>query len=166
MYQKDFKTKSEGHQNKDGFRETIEVFKQKHPFKTEWVSNAADEELISFSEAAGKYMAPMDKFKKEDKQALSKSQIRNVFGEIKRIQQKGICLQESYTSFLILKPKVAYANGRNKSMGMELFKWIFDEGWEVVNQCKDNSRKQIVYNNFCNVLESILAYHKAYGGKD
>lgn len=163
MYQKDLKKQSKSHQDKDGSREKIEDFKAKHPFNGKWVSDGADDEMIIFSEAAGKYLAP--KYK-NDKEALSKSQIRNVFGEIKRIQQKGIIFQESITSFLILKPKVAYANGRNKTIGMSLFKWIFDEGWEIVNQCKDESRKQIVYNNFCNLLESILAYHKAYGGED
>ena len=125
-------------------------------FNSDWVKLGADVQMINFAEMAGKYMAPFDN---KDKQCLSKSQIRNVFGEIKRIQARGFDLPESKSSFLLLKPKVAYAEGRNRTIGLSLFKHIFDKAWDSV----DDQRS---YQNFCNLLEAILAYHKAFGGKD
>jgi CRISPR-associated protein Csm2 len=126
-------------------------------FNSKWITEGADESFVKFADEAGKYMAPQDN---KDKQALSKSQIRNVFGEIKRIQLKGFNTPESKSAFMLLKPKVAYAEGRNRTMGLSLFKKIFDEGWIYAKENK------ITYQNFCNLLEAILAYHKAYGGKD
>lgn len=133
-------------------------------FNSDWITKGADQEMIEFSEKAGDYMAPCgitDKDRKYDKQSLSKSQIRNVYGEIKRIQFKNFKLDETKTSFMLLKPKVAYAEGRNRTMGLSLFKLIFDDAWNEVS--KDFNSKR--YNNFCALLESILAYHKAKGGE-
>lgn len=129
-------------------------------FAEKWIKDEADEFMNDFTENAGKYMAPQYE---KDKEKLSKSQIRNVYGEIKRIQLKGIDNSEGKSSFVLLKAKVAYAEGRNKTMGLTLFKLIFDKGWQIVVDNKFDSK---MYNNFCNLLEAILAYHKAYGGKD
>lgn len=139
-----------------GTRDSANNFFANLRFKPEWISIGADEEMVKFAEDVGKYMAPLNKY---DKQALTKSQIRNVFGEIKRINLKGFDTTEGKSSFMLLKPKVAYAEGRNKTMGLSLFKIIFDVSWKYVVDKKS-------YQNFCNLIESILAYHKAFGGKD
>ncbi len=114
-----------------------------------WITNKADEAMIDFSDEAGKYMA---------KNGLTNSKIRSIYGEIKRIQMGDF--EKEKASFLLLRPKVAYALGRDdKNKGLELFKLIFDEtSKKVVDQ------KSFV--NFCNLFESILAFHKSYGGKD
>lgn len=138
-------------------RDNPSKFLNDYPFDENWIKVGADEKMVEFANKAGEYMAPKDN---RDKQMLSKSQIRNVFGELKRIQLKGIDKQEGYTSFMLLKPKVAYAEGRNRTMGLTLFKLIFDKAWEKVG------REQNSYNNFCALIEAVLAYHKAYGGKD
>lgn len=133
-------------------------------FNPNWIIKGADKDMIVFSEKAGDYMAPCGltkEDKKYDKQCLSKSQIRNVYGEIKRIQFKDINADETKTSFMLLKPKVAYAEGRNRTMGLSLFKLIFDDAWNEVS--KEFNKKE--YNNFCALLESVLAYHKAKGGE-
>jgi CRISPR-associated protein Csm2 len=68
--------------------------------------------------------------------------------------------EKEKSSFYLLKPKVAYALGRDeRNEGLKLFKKIFDECFEYVTDQK-------AYLNFCNLMEAILAYHKAYGGKD
>lgn len=120
-------------------------------FKAQWIKDGADEELISFAEEAGKYMANNN---------LTKSKIRSIYGEIKRIQMGQF--EKEKSSFYLLRPKVAYALGREekgKSNGMQLFKLIFDKAALEVKTEKD-------FNNFCNMLEAILAYHRANGGKD
>ena len=141
-------------------REPVDLFFAHLSFQPKWITNGADKSMITFADRAGKYMAPMYR---KDGQAMSKSQIRNVFGEMKRIQLKWdesqeIIANECVSSFMLLKPKVAYAEGRNKTLGLSLFKKIFDEGWKYVNENKKN------YDNFCALLEAILAYHKSHGG--
>lgn len=116
--------------------------------KKEWITVEADKEMISFAEEAGKYM-------KEN--SLTTSQIRNIYGEIKRIQMN--TYEKKKSDFFLLKPKVAYALGRNKdNKGLQLFKDIFDRLSPFVSDEKS-------YHNFCNLMEAILAYHKANGGK-
>jgi CRISPR-associated protein Csm2 len=141
-------------------RENPKTFFDNHSFKKEWILSGADKDMIKYAEEFGEYMAPKGKDKNEknrDNQCLTKSQIRNVFGELKRIQGD---FKSNKSSFYLLKAKVAYAEGRNNTMGMRLFKLAFDEGWNYVG---DNEKYFI---NFCYFIEAILAYHKAHGGKD
>ncbi|WP_455584485.1 type III-A CRISPR-associated protein Csm2 [Bacteroides sp.] len=135
-------------------REKPAKFLENTPFENSWILTGADMKMVEFAEKAGKYMAP---YYERDKEALSKSQIRNVFGEIRRIEGN---FSENKFSFYLLKPKVAYAEGRNRTQGLSLFKLIFDKGWELVNG------EEKKFKNFCNLIEAILAYHKANGGKD
>lgn len=133
-------------------------------FKSEWITDGITEETISFLRCAGDYMAPMTD---QDKLALTNSQIRNVYGELKRIQMKGFL--ESQSEFLLLKPKVAYAAKRKSDCevetGMELFKKIFDKSYDAVSQIKDKDPKEQAFKNLCSVMEGLIAYHKYYGGK-
>ncbi len=118
-------------------------------FKKEWITIGADKEMVTFVEKAGKYMA---------RNGLTNSKIRSIYGEIKRIQMSEF--EKEKTSFYLLKPKVAYALGRDgNNQGLKLFKEIFDNSFPYVTDTK-------TYKNFCNLIEAVLAYHKAYGGKD
>lgn len=114
-----------------------------------WIKNGATAEMIKYAEEAGKFMA-------ENK--LTNSKIRSIYGEIKRIQMGEF--EKEVSAFYLLKPKVAYALGRDENNeGLKLFKLIFD-------LCSTDVENQKTYHNFCNLIEAILAYHKAYGGKD
>lgn len=129
--------------------ETPEAVFQKANFQSKWITDQADKDLVIFAETMGKYMA---------NNGLTNSKIRSIFGEIKRIQMGEFDKEKS--SFYLLKPKVAYALGREKTnKGLQLFKLLFDKSSEYVNSQK-------CYLNFCNLVEAVLAYHKAYGGKD
>lgn len=132
-------------------------------FKSEWITKGIDASTIAFLRAAGDYMAPM---KDSDKLALTNSQIRNVYGELKRIQMKGF--DKSQSEFLLLKPKVAYAakrkSDRETETGMELFKRIFDKAYVAVIQVPDDE-KENAFKNLCSIMEGLIAYHKYYGGK-
>lgn len=108
-----------------------------------WITNEANSDLPVFANKVGKEMA---------KTGLTSSKIRSIYGEIKRIQMNGFDNQKAY--FYLLKPKVAYAFGReNDNKGLALFKVIFDRASSEVKDAK-------TYNNFCNFMEAILAYHK------
>lgn len=116
-------------------------------FNANWITKEADKDLIVFAEKAGKYMAD---------NKLTNSKIRNVYGEIKRIQMG--TFEKEKSSFYLLRPKVAYALGRERdNRGLEMFKLIFDAAFNSVSDGK-------TYQNFCRLIEAILAYHKANGG--
>lgn len=118
-------------------------------YDSAWITCGADEKLVKYAEEAGKFMA---------KNGLTNSKIRSIYGEIKRIQMGDF--EKEKSSFFLLKPKVAYALGRDdKNEGLSLFKLIFDK-------CSADVKDRKTYINFCNFIEAILAYHKANGGKD
>lgn len=118
-------------------------------YQSEWISNGANEKTVAFAETTGEYMAI---------NGLTNSKIRSIYGEIKRIQMGDFLKEKS--SFYLLKPKVAYALGRDSNnKGLQLFKLIFDT-------CSIDVSDQKTYINFCNLIEAILAYHKSFGGKD
>ena len=122
------------------------MFSEK-PFQENWITTGADANLVEYAEKMGEFMA---------QNGLTNSKIRSIYGEIKRIQMGEFEREKS--SFYLLKPKVAYALGRDeKNEGIKLFKRIFDTASQSVSNQKS-------YLNFCNLIEAILAYHKAYGG--
>ncbi len=135
-------------------------------FKSNWIIVGADADMIKFAEEAGRALADYDyvasnpqKNRARDKYKLTTSQIRNVYSEIKRIQARSYDKEKN--SFFLLKPKVAYATARatsSKGYGMDMFKGIFDQAFQYV---KDSE----TYDNFCNLMEAVLAYHRFYGGK-
>lgn len=115
-------------------------------YKSNWIKDGADDSINKWAEESGHFMA---------ENGLTSSKIRNIYGEIKRIQMGGFDKEKS--SFYLLKPKVAYAYARedkSKNEGIKLFKKIYDK---ISNDVDSKDR----YNNFCNLIEAILAYHKA-----
>ena len=117
--------------------------------KAEWIKNGANEEMVSFAERCGKELV---------NGGLTNSKIRSIYGEVKRIP--GVKnFEKSKSSFFLLKPTVAYAYGRDRgNAGLKLFKEIFDGAFPYVSD-------DTTYNNFCNLMEAVLAYHRAFGGK-
>lgn len=138
-----------GNQNRDRDVESASTVFSNLVFNNQWILSEADKSLIEYAEKAGKFMA---------QNGLTNSKIRSIYGEIKRIQMGDF--EKEKVSFYLLKPKVAYALGRDpRNEGLILFKKIFDNCYSFVSDSKS-------FINFCNFLEAILAYHKAFGGKD
>ena len=139
---------SKNHQGGNSVNSADSFFYQLE-YKSVWITSEASKELVEYAEKAGKFMA---------KNGLTNSKIRSIYGEIKRIQM-GV-FEKERSSFYLLKPKVAYALGRDdKNEGLKLFKKIFDKSAADVSDQKS-------FQNFCGFIEAILAYHKFYGGKD
>ena len=125
----------------------IDVFVRNHAFNKQWILSPADQTLVDYAEAAGKFMA---------EKKLTNSKIRSIYGEIKRIQMG--TFEKEKSSFYLLKPKVAYAMGRDKdNEGLKLFKYVFDQCYSLV--VDENT-----YKNFSHFMEAILAFHRANGG--
>jgi CRISPR type III-A-associated protein Csm2 len=130
-----------------------------------WVKNGIDPDLIKWSDAFANSLV---------QKGLKTNQIRNVFGEVKRIQltandfltNEGI-LQNKFDekSILLLIPKLAYVAKKSKIFIANELKTVLTAGLNVVISGTNTETKKAYYENFVNVLESILAYHKAHGGE-
>ncbi|MEA3278025.1 MAG: type III-A CRISPR-associated protein Csm2 [Pseudomonadota bacterium] len=86
---------------------------------------------------------------------LSSSQIRNAYGNMKKIEMQGWDAQTE-RSLLLLKPRLAYAASRQKAV---------KELSETIGTAIDYVRDQGSFQRFCQFFEAIVAYHKAFGGK-
>lgn len=130
---------------------------QKAPF---WIANGLDKEAILYAEKFGQELTKPDG---NEKQKLSTSQIRNVYGDVQKMKMKGFDEQE----FLLLKPRLAYTTLRssNKTEGSKQFKQVIEKALEAVLEGKDQNEKSIRFQNFANFFEAILAYHRSFGGK-
>lgn len=116
----------------------------------------------AFLEAAERLGEKLNQGKKEKR--LSTSQIRQVFTRLKAIEAKGYVQQK--TDFMMLKPYLAYAAGRQRSVdGLQLFKEAITIGIEAVFEAKSIEEEQHRFFNFCKLFEAVLAYHRACGGK-
>lgn len=126
-----------------------------------WITQGLDEPAVVFTEKFGEYLADRGR-------GLSTSQIRNVFGEVRRIQMKGENNPSFNTEVLLLKPKLSYAksraNGKNQRERIEALAEVLTFGIEGIFLNSD-SKKFIYFENFAAFFEAILAYHRANGGK-
>lgn len=144
---KDFKTG--GFRTTDPKQEAQEFFLKCPSFKNEWINVGADNAMPDFVDAMGKTLAA---------KGLTTSKIRSIYGEIKRIEMAGY--EREKASFFLLKPKMAYATGRDdKNVGLQLFKLLFDTAYVLVHDDK-------TFINFCKLMEAVLAYHKFYHPKE
>lgn len=150
-------------------------------FQERWITKGIDKEGIDYLEKLGIHLC--DKEKPSDspgRAAVTVSQIRNVFGEITRINSMIVATtkkklnsneeKEKYdkvrTDFLLLRPKIAYNAARviEKQRGesrIKVFRDVLDKAHRIVDS---NEPKQI--SNFTQVVECLVAYHKVYGGKE
>lgn len=118
------------------------------------------DKTVEFAERFGKYLA-----KKEDDTVdpLTTSQLRKFFGEVKRQQLKDY----SETSFVMLKPKLAYAVGRAKQKAKKEIKIVkIDDFYKVISHAIDDviqtpsADRDKAFKNFIAAFEAIVAYHK------
>ncbi|MDY5194556.1 MAG: type III-A CRISPR-associated protein Csm2 [Candidatus Aphodosoma sp.] len=128
------------------------VSQLKRDFKLDWIRKGADQEMIDYADKVGKYTK---------NNLLTTTKIRNLYGEIKRIQSKNNFKDEK-SSIYLLKARFAYAYGREKDVriknALEVLLNIFKDSVQCIN---DNE----TYNNYCNLMEAIIAFHRYYGGK-
>ena len=84
---------------------------------------------------------------------LSTSQIRNIFGEVKRMQMRGF---DPY-KFQLLRPRLAYAAGRHRGAVEELK--------DVLEVAIGEVKGEEGFRRFADFFEAILAYHREAGGR-
>lgn len=96
--------------------------------------------------------------------SIHTNQLRNVFSAVNGIKTKFInrkSLEEIKDDLILLKPKLAYAKGRQPKI--EPFQRFMFEAIDSVANSKNFER---ALTNFFALVEAIVAYHKYYGGKD
>ncbi|MBL8188520.1 MAG: type III-A CRISPR-associated protein Csm2 [Acidobacteria bacterium] len=108
--------------------------------------------LVETAEVFGRHLNKKER-KREDN--LSTNQIRNVFGEVKRMEMGKF----DPDKFVLLKPKLAYAAARANIDTARQFAEVMT--W-AVTEVDDDADK---FARFVDFFEAILAYHKAAGGK-
>jgi len=101
--------------------------------------------------------------KDKDILTVTASQLRNVFSDINRIRMdwraEKLDDKALISRLILLKPKLAYA-ARYEGV-KKLLKKDFEDAIEGV---VSSSKKKKAANNFFRFVESIVAYHKYYGG--
>ena len=147
-------------------------------FKSSWIRDEITPETVSFAKEFGRKLASNGKrkemrfSKKEGREVefeveevkLTTSQLRKFFGEVKR--QQTIGYKES--SFILLKPKLAYAVGRVKD-GRKYYK--IEDLYNVLSNAVDivvspeTTNKEKAFRNFIAFFEAIVAYHKSEENK-
>lgn len=130
-------------------------------FKSDWIKTSINEDTVKFAEWFGAFLCDKQDGDRLGRLAMTTSQIRNVFGEVKRIQAKGYSTEKS--AFLLLRPKIAYAEARVKAKSGNSKITDFRKVMEMAHTAVTNDDQ---FQNFVDFFEATLAYHKAAGGRD
>jgi CRISPR-associated protein Csm2 len=142
----------------------------KEEFNKVWIQKGITKECVDFTEKLGKYLCDINEKGFSGPSALTTSQIRNFFGEVKRIQLNGIEKGNNRSAFLLIRPKLAYAEARakmrNSRSRISVFKEYVQKAHAEVKTEASDIELKVMFQNFVDFLEAILAYHKAYGGRD
>lgn len=130
-----------------------------------WIQERITEDAVEWAKSFGEFLQQDDK-RNRGTGPLTTSQIRKFFGELKRIQADPIKYQEEIP---MLKAKLAYAVGRDASSyrGVVQYKTKIKEFYEELELGIDYIRGVDKENfvRFVKLVESVVAYHKFYGGK-
>lgn len=117
----------------------------------EAVKNGIDNSFIEWADSFGMNIA----------QSVSTSQIRNIYGTVKKLEMAS---ELNEPELLLLKPRISYATQRNKSL-RDLSKQLTSAIDAVVDTGVSAKQKEVRFRRFCQGFEAILAYHRAHGGK-
>jgi CRISPR-associated protein Csm2 len=102
------------------------------------------------------------------RQRLTTSQIRAIFGEVRQIQAEWTISEDSrrkaLRKLILLKPKMAYRARRESGRAVEALKDVLEPAVDLVIQEKDQKKQDGHFQRFVEFFEAILAYHKAHGG--
>lgn len=126
---------------------------------------AALSEVEVFGRLIGKDLDRDKMAGRKKDERVTRSQIRQIFTRLKSIESKGINTAGQWTEFMMLKPYLAYAAKRGATEGIRELKTVLDVALDTVLAAEEDSQARATrFNNFCKLFESILAYHRAYGG--
>jgi CRISPR-associated protein Csm2 len=105
------------------------------------------------------------------KDRLKTHQLRNVFSSIEKMRsmfkQKKNFDEELEMQLIMLKPKIAYAAGRQKSVRYNFFPFVeaaVDSVIEVADKKEEKNTNRALHSFFA-LMESVVGYHKFFESK-
>lgn len=115
------------------------------------------EELVTWAQRIGEAIA----------QQVTTSQIRNVFGTARQIQLRWPNDPEgAYRDAVLLRPKLSYF-AKREGRGMEDLRRVLAPALEMISERGITEKeRQDRFDRFMDFFEAIVAFHKAYGGKE
>lgn len=122
------------------------------------IKNGITEKDVFWSDEFGKHLATDS----DDFIGITTSQIRKFFGELRSIEAQSF-QKFTLSEVLLLKPKLAYAVGRDKTKRVK--SKIGDFYLELSSAIKEIENVEH-FGNFVKLVEAVVAYHKYHGGKD
>lgn len=125
--------------------------------KTSWIKEGLDKEGVAYCEDFAIHLLDL-RDGRPSFNAMTTSQVRNYFGEMRRIQLKGF--DSNRIAFTMLKPKLAYSVARVDKQGARI-----KDFRRVAELLMDQVENKEHYDNLVSFMEATVAYHKAYGGK-
>lgn len=133
----------------------------KQKLDPKWVKEQITQEVVNWCESFGKYLAAKGTKPTTDRRtgkqettsvgAMSTSQLRKFFGEVKRIE-----MQYNASDVAMLNPLLAYAVGRDEGKTkIKDFQVEISKAISAITTEKE-------FKNFVDIFEAIVAYHKCY----
>lgn len=117
------------------------------------VTQGKPELLVKWAEDIGQAIA----------RQVTTSQIRNIFGTVRRIQMNwDASPTRAYRETVLLKPKLGYFAKRERGPGMAALEKILAPAIDEITGTDAEKRERFM--NFVDFFEAILAYHKKHGG--
>ncbi len=130
---------------------TDEVAKEVGQLKS--LADMTAERLVETASQMGDFLA--------NRVRLKTSQIRKFLDAVNAIKSKSIQKQQDDPFFrsecMLLKPKLAYAAGRQEEVKPLM---------SVLVPCIDKVRDKEDFARFYRLVEAIIAYHRFHGGRD
>ena len=127
-----------------------------------FTADPTGEKLVDYAEQVGKKLVG----EKLVRDGLSRSQIRNIFSESRKIETSWDSVGEaaSLRRLRLLKPKLAYQAAKAPKENQPVLEYFGDVLSEAIDSVSKSADKTKSFNIFMELFEAILAYHRSYGG--
>jgi len=130
----------------------VSVIRQKlEPYKSTGLKNLSADELVNIADEMGEYLKSLD---------LKTTQVRRFLDGVRKIDavsDKGKKFSKDLV--ILLKPKLAYAAGRDKDKIGPLMQ-VLEPAITAGSRTYEDFKRLLA------LIEGIMAYHKYYGGRD
>ena len=120
------------------------------------LSTLTPEDIDSISEHYGHMLA-------DRREGIKTNQVRNIFSTVIALRTKlksdNEWSEEIHNDLVLIKPKLAYAAGRQRNV-----RPLYDLLSQGITATVNSKEKVKGLENFIQLVESIVAYHKFHGG--
>jgi CRISPR-associated protein Csm2 len=122
--------------------------------KTVMTKDPSGEQLVENAQQVAKRLV---------KDGLKRTQIRNIFTEVRRIEAIWPS-PDALRRLNMLSPKMAYQAKRKREVSY--LQEVLSEAIDFVNKAESDEERNQRFQRFVDFFEAILAYHRAKGGSN